>query len=284
MGEQASGGLLTRRSSLLAELAILLAVLVVLGLLAFAAQKLFLAPRVVTNDVSKSLDNALGPVVLRQVEMSHTVLSNPDVDAAFAAIMDRLRPALGQLAPGSPKIRIVVIDSRTVNAFTLPGGIICVDTGLMRNLGSADQMAGVLGHELSHVAHRDPLSLLARQVGAAALAGMLTGGRGGDLARALAQTLVNVRYGREAEDRADDFSVRLLAKADISPLAFAQALERIRKAEPRDASLLQWIDSHSPIDERIARARQEAAGFSVESRRINVSWPALIRKLPKPEE
>lgn len=275
---------MTRRSSLLTEIAILLAVLVVLGLLALAAQKLFLAPRAVTTDVSKSLDDALGPLILRQVELSHAVLSNPDVDKAFGAIMGRLLPALKQLAPDSPKIRIVVIDSPTVNAFTLPGGIICVDTGLIRNLDSADQMAGVLGHELSHVAHRDPLSLLARQVGVAALAGLLTGGRGGDLARTLAQTLVNVSYGREVEDRADDFSVKLLARADIAPLSFAWALDRIRKAEPKNPSLLQWMDPHSPIDERIARARQEAAGLSVESRRIDVSWPALIRKLPKPEE
>jgi Zn-dependent protease with chaperone function len=154
---------LTGRSRLLAEIAILGAVVVVLGLLALAAQKLLVPPRVVTTDVSKSLDEALGPLILSQVEMSHTVLSNPDVDKAFIVIMDRLRPALRQLAPDSPSIRIVVIDSPAVNAFTLPGGIICVDTGLIRNLGSADQMAAVLGHELSHVAHRDPLSLLARQ-------------------------------------------------------------------------------------------------------------------------
>jgi Zn-dependent protease with chaperone function len=274
---------LTGRSRLLAEIAILGAVVVGLGLLALAAQKLLVPPRVVTTDVSKSLDEALGPLILSQVEMSHTVLSNPDVDKAFTVIMDRLRPALRQLAPDSPSIRIVVIDSPAVNAFTLPGGIICVDTGLIRNLGSADQMAAVLGHELSHVAHRDPLSLLARQVGVAALAGLLTGGRGGDLARTVAQTLVNVHYGREAEDRADRFSVALLARADVSPLSFARALERIRKAEPKNPSLLQWIDPHSPLDERIARAREEAAGFSGKPRSINVSWPALIRKLPKPE-
>lgn len=177
-----------------------------------------------------------------------------------------------------------MIDSPTVNAFTLPGGIICVDTGLIRDLGSAEQMAAVLGHELSHAAHRDPLSLLARQVGVTALAGVLTGGRSGDLARTLAQTLVKVHYGREAEDRADAFSVKLLALAGIPPVSFAQALERIRKAEPKDAAVLQWIDSHSPIDERIARAREQAAGLSVTPRRITVSWPALIRELPKPQE
>ncbi len=273
-----------RRARLLSEIAILAAVVVVLGLAAFAVQKLVVPPRAVTTDIARSMDDALGPLILHQVEMSQSVITNPAVDKAFGVIMDRLRPALERLAPGSPAIRIVVIDSPTVNAFTLPGGIICVDTGLIRDLGSAEQMAAVLGHELSHAAHRDPLSLLARQVGVTALAGVLTGGRSGDLARTLAQTLVKVHYGREAEDRADAFSVKLLALAGIPPVSFAQALERIRKAEPKDAAVLQWIDSHSPIDERIARAREQAAGLSVTPRRITVSWPALIRELPKPQE
>jgi predicted Zn-dependent protease len=275
---------LIRRARLLSEIAILAAVVVVLGLAAFAAQKLLIPPRAVTTDITRSMDDALGPLILHEVEMSHGVVTNPAVEKAFGLIMDRLRPALEQLSPGSPAIRIVVIDSPTVNAFTLPGGIICVDTGLIRDLDSAEQMAAVLGHELSHAAHRDPLSLLARQVGVTALAGVLTGGRSGDLARTLAQTLVKVHYGREAEDRADAFSVKLLALAGIPPASFAQALERIRKAEPKDPAVLQWIDSHSPIDERIARARAQAAGLSVTPRRIAVSWPALIRALPKPQE
>jgi predicted Zn-dependent protease len=198
--------------------------------------------------------------------------------------MNRLKPALDQLAPEGPAIRIVVIDSPEINAFTLPGGIICVCTGIMRDLDSADQMAAILGHELSHAVHRDPLALLMRRVGVAALARVLTGGRGGDLARRLAQTLVGVHYGREAEDRADAFSVQLLALAGIPPLSFAQALEHIRKVEPKDPGLLQWIDAHSPIDERIARAREQAEKLSVTARRIDLNWTALIRKLSKSAE
>jgi len=275
---------LTRRARLLKELAILAAVVAVLGAAAYGAQRFLLSPRVVTTNIARSMDNALGPMILRQVELSHSVISSPAGDKAFSTIMDRLRPALEQLAPESPGVRIVVIDSPTVNAFALPGGIICVYTGLMRNLGSADQMAAILGHELSHVAHRDPLTLLARQVGIAALAGVLTGGRGGDLARTLAQTLVNVHYGREAEDRADAFSVQLLALADIAPSSFEQALKRIKKAEPKDPKLLLWIDTHSPIDERIARAAEQASKLTGTFRKINVSWTGLLRQLAKSEE
>ncbi|MGA2615569.1 MAG: M48 family metallopeptidase [Spirochaetia bacterium] len=272
---------MTSRSRLIRELAILAAVAMVLGFAAFAAQRFLLTPRAMTTDIARSMDDALGPLILRRVELSQSEVTNPAVDKAFALILARLRPALVQLAPGSPGIRIVVIDSPTVNAFTLPGGIICVDTGLMRSLDSAEQMSAILGHELSHVAHRDPLTLMARQVGVSALAGLLTGGHGGDLTRTLAQTLVSVHYGREAEDRADAFAVQLLARADVAPSSFAQALQRIRKHEPKDPRLVTWIDTHSPIEERIARAAQEASKLSVTPRVIGVNWRMLVAKLPK---
>ncbi len=275
---------MTRRSRLIRELAILAGIIVVLGIFAFAAERIILSRRVMTTKIAPSMDDALGPLILRQVELSQRVLSNPAIDAALSTIMDRLRPALDQLAPGAPKIRIVVLDSPAVNAFALPGGIICVDTGLIRNLESAEQMAAILGHELSHVAHRDPLTLLARQVGAAALAGVLTGGRAGNSTGTLAQTLVNMHYGREAEDRADAFSVQLLARAEVDPRAFEQALERIRKAEPEDPKLLLWLDTHSPIDERIARAAAQASKLTVTPRRIPVDWHKLTSGLLKSEE
>jgi len=275
---------LIRRSRLPAEIAVLTAVIVALAVTAYVVQKVLFRRRGETTDITRSMDEALGPLILRQVELSQTVLSKAAVDKAFSTIMGRLQPALDQLAPGSPRIRIVVIDDPAINAFTLPGGIICVYTGLMRKLDSAEQMSGILGHELCHAVHRDPLALLARQMGVAALTGILTGGRGGEIAGRLVQTLVNVHYGRKAEDRADDFSVHLLALAGIDPFSFAQALQRIEKAEPNESGLLLWIDTHSPIQERIERARREAATLSATPRRIDVGWQSLLQRLSKTEE
>jgi predicted Zn-dependent protease len=275
---------LTHRPRLLTELATLAAVIAALGIVSFVAQRLLIPRRPAAPDLGRSMDSALGPLILRQVELSQRVLDDRAVNEAFSKIMDRLRPGLEAMAPGSPKVRIVVLDSPEVNSFALPGGIICVYTGLMRELGSAEQMAAILSHELSHVAHRDPLALLARRVGVAALVGLLTGGRGGDLSRTIAQTLVNVSYGREAEDRADAFAVELLARSDIAPSSFAGALEAIRKAEPKDPGLLVWIDTHSPIQQRIARAAEQASKLSVTPRRIPVDWRRIVRGLPKSRE
>ena len=74
---------------------------------------------------------------------------------------------------------LIVLLSPEINAFTLPGDTVCIDTGLIRQLRSAEEMAGVLGHELSHAVNKDPLTLLARRLGIAALISAVSGGQGG---------------------------------------------------------------------------------------------------------
>jgi hypothetical protein len=150
----------------------------------------------------------------------------------------------------------------------LPEGIIRVDTGLMRSLDSAEQMAGFLDHDLSYMSHWDPL----------------TGGRGGALARTLVQNFVNVCCGREAEDRADVFAVQLPAWATIVPCVFERALQRIRKVKPKDPKLHLLIETHSPIDERIVRATEEESKPSAMPRTIGVNWHRLFKEIPKSEE
>lgn len=265
------------RRSVLREVAILLAAAVVLAAAAFGGQRLLFKRSPVSGELAKNLDASLGSVVRSQVLATHTMIDIPSVSEDFTVIVDRLRDAL----PGErTDFEVIVLQSAEINAFTLPGNTICVDTGLIRQLHSADEMAGVLGHELSHAVNRDPLTLLARRLGVAALLGALSGGQGGTIFANAAETLVDVHYGREAEDRADAFSVALLARAGIPPAAFGDALERIKKADPKNPGLLKYIDPHSPVDERISRARTLAARQSFAPRPLGVDWAALVQALP----
>jgi predicted Zn-dependent protease len=127
---------------------------------------------------------------------------------------------------------------------------------------------------------RDPLNALIRRLGVAALLGAVSGGRGGGLLTNMAQTMVDMRYGRDAEDRADAFSVALLARAGIAPESFAQALQHIRDSAPREPELLKYLDPHSPIDQRIERARALARRQTVSPRSLGIDWGALVKALP----
>lgn len=269
---------MTRRARLAAELGILAAVLAVLAVAAFAATRLIL-PRTLPagSDVSRSLDDALGPLMEEQVRATRKVVTAPEVVDGFTTLMGRLLPAM----PGGPlAVDVLVIDSPDINAFTLPGRVICVDTGLVRALDSAQEMAAVLSHELGHVVNRDPLALLARQIGIAAIAGAVGGGNGGALLSNMVQTLVNVHYGREAEDRADSFAVDLLSRAALPPEAFAQALERIGSTAAKGGVLVKYLDPHAPVGERIERAREQGRHHPAAARPLGVRWKKIVKALP----
>jgi beta-barrel assembly-enhancing protease len=265
------------RRSVFREIAVLLAAAAVLALAAFAGQRLLFNRPALSPGIAKNLDETLGSLMRNQVRATQKVVDVPRVNEDFIVIADRLRDAL----PGQrTDFEVIVLQSREINAFTLPGDTICVDTGLIRELHSAEEMAGVLGHELSHAVNRDPLTLLARRLGVAALLGAISGGQGGTILANTAETLVGVHYGREAEDRADAFSVALLARAGIPPSVFGDALERIKKADPKDPGLLKYLDPHSSIDERISRARKLAALQSFTPRPLGIDWAALVQALP----
>ena len=162
------------RRSIFREIVILLAGAAVLarGRVRRPAAAVHAVPGV--TGTAENLDKSLGSFVRSQVLASNTVVEDPKVKAAFKVIPGRLRDAL----PGRRiDFEVIVLQSREINAFTLPGDTICVDTGLIRELRSADQMAGVLGHELSHAVNKDPLTLLVRRLGVAALLGVISGGQ-----------------------------------------------------------------------------------------------------------
>ncbi len=285
MGEPPAGGSLRIRRSVVREIAVVLAAAAVLGAAALAAQRLLVPRNPVTSDIAKGLDESLGSLMRGQIRATQKVVESPRVSKGFAVIAKRLTAALPGAAGGGGaalqrRFEVIVLQSPDINAFTLPGDTVCVDTGLIRELHSAEEMAGVLGHELSHAVNRDPLTLLVRRIGMAALVNAVTAGQGGAVLGTMAQTMVDVQYGREAEDRADEFSVRLLARAGIAPGSFADALQRIRDAAPKRPGLMKYLDPHSPMEERIARARELSRSQHFTSRRLSVDWAALVEALP----
>jgi predicted Zn-dependent protease len=136
------------------------------------------------------------------------------------------------------------------------------------------------------VAKRDPLALLARRIGLSALTAVLTGGQGGTLGQGIMQELVNARYSRKAEDRADGFAVDLLASSGLAPTSFAAALRRIKETTPKSPALLQYLDPHSPVDQRIRHVEERARKASARGRwgttgmsPLTVDWTAVVEAL-----
>lgn len=191
-----------------------------------------------------------------------------DADAAIAPLAERLAGA-GNLPF---EVRLTFVETPMPNAFTLPGGRVLVTSGLVETLDSPDELAAVLAHEFGHVAARDSMIGLYRNMGLGIFLEAVTGGSG------IAQQIVllggqmaELRFTRSQEERADAFALQLMARAGYNPEALARAFEAIdaRAGELReedvDLDLPDWMLSHPNIDARIAAARAAAVPARAET-------------------
>ncbi len=134
--------------------------------------------------------------------------SAPEGVAALAKLSGALAARAG--LPEPP--RIAVLPSETKNAVALPGGRIYLLDGLLKEAKTPDEVAGVLAHEVGHVAHRDGLARMLQVGGTSYLLGLLFGDIGGaGVIVAVAETFLETSHSRATELRADAYAARLMA-------------------------------------------------------------------------
>jgi Zn-dependent protease with chaperone function len=205
-----------------------------------------------------SLEHRMGLAIDAQVR---SMLDNRKSDKPFEcgladaekpgrAALDRLIGRLQAAARLPIPLKTAVVRRTEANAIALPGGHIYVFAGLVRRAQSPDELAGVIAHEIGHVAHRDGTRSLLQSAGLSFLFGMLLGDfTGGGVVVVEAKTVVQSAYSREVEAAADLYGVGLMFKAGGEPSAFAAILDRIAGAiEPGVKILL----DHPQTKDRIA--------------------------------
>jgi hypothetical protein len=134
---------------------------------------------------------------------------------------------------------VIVANNPTVNALATPGGSIVVFRGLLERTENAEELAGVLAHEIQHVMHRHSTKAILRQASAGVLMAALVGDVSAVVAFGLqsARTLGDLRYSRQAELEADRDGARMLHAAAVDPagmVSFFQAMQR-EEGAPRTA-------------------------------------------------
>ena len=130
----------------------------------------------------------------------------------------------------------LLADRRVVNAFALPGGQVFMTEALYRMLGSEDEIAGVLGHEVGHVVGRHSSEQIAKGnlfngITNAIVIGA-SGGQGGYDAARVAQMvnqLITLKYSRGDETEADTLGVRFLIESGYDPEALIRVMEVLKK-------------------------------------------------------
>ena len=186
-------------------------------------------------------------------------------NAEARALVERVGAALarGSLAGKSP-YRFgfhVLADPKTINAFALPGGPIFITEGLLRQLKSEAELAGVLGHEIGHVIARHSSEHLAKAKLTQGLIGAATIGTGDYSTAQLGQmvgSLINMRYGREDELESDALGIRIMAEAGYDPRAMIGVMETLARASSGSRQP-EFFSTHPHPENRQARIREEIA-------------------------
>jgi Zn-dependent protease with chaperone function len=155
--------------------------------------------------------------------------------AAFDKMFAKLEQAAGQPIP----LRVMVVRNEDANAVTLPGGIIYVFYGLIEKAENADEVAGVIAHELGHVAHRDGTRTVLQHGAMSLLFGLLLGDFvGGGAVIIAAKAILQTSYSRDVEASADDYAVDLMKALGADPRALGTILTRIAGSSHGSLKLL----------------------------------------------
>ena len=178
---------------------------------------------------SKEKEIALGRQIAAQVEQQSKILDDPIV----TEYINRVGQNIALHSDVKVPVTIKVIDSDEVNAFALPGGFMFVNKGLILAADNEDELAGVMAHELGHVAARHAMENNGKSqlINYGMLAGIIFGGpiagqvlyNGGGLL----QGLINLKFSRQAEEEADRLGVQYLYSAGYDPTGMATMFEKL---------------------------------------------------------
>jgi beta-barrel assembly-enhancing protease len=213
------------------------------------------------NLISLKSDSDIGQQFARELDATIHFSS----DTVVTEFVNRIGQNVARHSDGQGPFAIKVVDSDEVNAFSLPGGYVYVNSGLLNFTESEAEVAGVMAHEVAHVAARHASRTLSRgalistlfQIGGAALGRRTGAGIAASLSGAFVTPLLMMKFSRSFENEADLLALQYMYDAGYDPGAYIQFLEKVRHAEPaKPRALTRLFSTHPPTEERIKKCQQ----------------------------
>jgi len=239
------------------------------------------------NLFSVQQDIAVGKQNAVQAERQLPMCNAPKVDEYLTQLGKKLVVHLNTHGAEYPW-EFHCVNDRSINAFALPGGYVFVNRGAIEAADNEAQLAGVMAHELSHVALRHGTNQASRaqltEGGLGIVGGLLGGGTGAALIEQLgtfAAGGVLLRYSRSAETQADVSGTQALYDSGYDPRAMAQFFEKL-EAESKGKNPPEFFSDHPNPDHRVERVDEEIqklGGTPANARRDSQEFEAAKREV-----
>jgi len=245
-----------------------LALLVLLfgGLVLLWAQKDRIA-EYIAEKIPIEWEAKFGDQVFSQFD-DETILTNSAWAGAVSNITNRLLPVVEK---SGYEFKFHIKQDTNVNAFAIPGGHVVILTGLLEEADSAEEVAGVLAHEIAHVTRRHSLQNIIKSAGLLVILQALVGDASGlfGLATEASRYLLEQKFSRDYEREADDTGWAYLVEANIDPRGMTRFFEKLKKMMEDSGmgaveNTLSLVNTHPASQERIDR--------------LSVKWEQLPKK------
>ncbi len=212
------------------------------------------------NWFSLEKEIALGKQYAQEVERQSRIINDP----VISEYVNRVGQNLVRNSDAKVPFTIKVVDDESVNAFALPGGFFFVNSGLILKADTEAELAGVMAHEIAHVAARHQTRQMTRgQIANLATIPLMifSGGWGGYAIYEGASLLIPMgflKFSRGFEAEADYLGLQYMYKTGYDPAAFVDFFEKIETLEKRKPGTISKVfASHPPTDDRITKSQEE---------------------------
>ena len=241
----------------------------------FLARKIWSSDLDLSYQVSYEQENKLGELFNELILSQYSVIEDNAADSALHQITDRLIHALDS---SRYRYRFVILKSKQINAFTIPGGNIFVFSGLIELTQTPEELAAVLAHEIGHAEKRHIVSKLMQELSITVLLSGSTGGDPGLIAQILKEIVGN-SFSREQESDADQFALSLLEKAKISPKNLPRFFEKLNSKDLDYDENLEILMTHPHNNKRIEQTRRYKTKNDFHPEAFQIDWEKVKQSL-----
>ncbi len=275
----------TKRSKHFVAIAAVIAIVV--GVPALVIFRMDWVSKQVAREVPVEWEEKLGKSTIDQYSLQNEFLEKEQAEALLEPLV---QPLLDELHDSRYQYRFHIALEPTLNAFAAPGGYVVIHSQLILEADSAEELLGVVAHEITHVEEQHGIRNVIGTIGLYTVIGALFGDVGG-IAATIANAapfIINQSYSREFERESDKMGFQLLIDANIDPRGMARFFEKliakekeqmanIEDEQTRDTvkKALEFLSTHPASEERVAYLDKLAEDIPTSYRNLDYEFLEL---------